>query len=593
MIYHGFRTATTIQMRYTGNQVPMHTRPQLGLGPPALDKCPTGIRGLDEIAEGGLPRGRPTLVCGGAGSGKTLLAMEFIVRGARELGEPGVFMAFEETEKELAENVGSLGFDLDALVAQDLVALDYVYIERSEIEETGDYGLDGIFVRLASMIAQVGARRVVLDGIEALFAALPSQGIVRAELRRLFRWLKDQGVTAVITAEQGERTLTRHGLEEYVSDCVIFLDHRVINQVATRRLRIVKYRGSRHGTNEYPALIDESGLSVLPISSVSLNHRVSRERVSTGIPRLDAMLGGPGYFKGSSVLISGTAGAGKSSLAIAFADSVCTRGGRCLYWSSEESSHQILRNMGSIGFDLERHIAGGLLHFFTVRPTLYGLENHLVRLHKLVEELRPEAVVLDPITNFASVGDLAEVKIMLTRAIDFLKGRGITAVFTSLTQGLASGDLEQTDEGVSTLIDTWLLVQMAHSGGERNRLLYVLKSRGMAHSNQMRELVLSDRGIDLADVYTGTGQVQTGAARLAQEARDRAETLAQRQAAARHRRTLEQGRRALAAQIQALQGELAGLEEDLSAAEAEQDQRISATARTQADIANARSADLG
>ena len=569
----------------------MQTRPQLNGPSPGLDKCQTGIRGLDEITEGGLPRGRPTLICGAAGSGKTLLAMEFIVRGARELDEPGVFMAFEETEGELAANVVSLGFDLDALVAQNRVALDYVYVERSEVEETGDYGLDGLFVRLGSMIDQVGARRVAIDGIEALFAALPSEGILRAELRRLFRWLKDQGVTAIITGEQGERTLTRHGLEEYVSDCVIFLDHRVSSQVATRRLRIVKYRGSRHGTNEYPALIDESGLSVLPISSVSLNHRVSRERVSSGIARLDAMLGGRGYYKGSSVLISGTAGAGKSSLAATFADSVCSGGGRCLYWSSEESSDQILRNMGSIGVDLDRHVGSGRLHFFTVRPTLYGLENHLVSLHKLVGELRPEAVVLDPITNFAAIGDLGEVKIMLTRVIDFLKSECITAVFTSLTQGAGLGDLEQTDEGVSTLIDTWLLVQMVHSAGERNRLLYVLKSRGMAHSNQVRELVLSDRGIDLADVYTGAGQVQTGAARLVQEARDRSEALAQQQAAVRHRRDLEQGRRALAARIQALQAELAGFEEDQAAAEAQEEQRLSAATRTETELAQARSAD--
>ncbi|AFL72355.1 circadian clock protein KaiC [Thiocystis violascens] len=569
----------------------MQTGPHNGPDSPSLAKCRTGIRGLDEITEGGLPRGRPTLVCGAAGSGKTLLAMEFIVRGARELDEPGVFMAFEETEGELTANVHSLGFDLDGLVARNQVALDYVYIERSEIEETGDYGLDGLFIRLGGMIEQVGARRVALDGIEALFAALPSEGILRAELRRLFRWLKDQGVTAVITGEQGENTLTRHGLEEYVSDCVIFLDHRVNNQVATRRLRIVKYRGSRHGTNEYPALIDEFGLSVLPISSVSLDHRASRERVSTGIPRLDAMLSGQGYFKGSSVLISGTAGAGKSSLAAAFADSVCQRGGRCLYWSSEESSDQILRNMSSIGIDLGRHIQSGLLQCFAVRPTLYGLENHLVRLHKLVGEQRPEAVILDPITNFAAVGDAAEVKIMLTRVIDFLKKEGITAVFTSLTQGGGHGQLEQTDEGISTLTDTWLLVQMVQSGGERNRLLYVLKSRGMAHSNQVRELLLSDRGIDLADVYTGTGLLQTGSERLAQQSRDQSAALAERQASERRRRLLEKERRVLAARIQALQAQLAGVEEDAASAESEETQRLAATVQTEADMKLARYAD--
>mgnify|MGYP001809835240 CR=1 FL=1 len=569
----------------------MQTGPQAGSHFPGLAKCRTGIRGLDEITEGGLPQGRPTLVCGGAGSGKTLLAMEFIVRGARDLDEPGVFIAFEETEGELIANVHSLGFDLDALVTQNRVALDYVYIERSEIEETGDYGLDGLFIRLGSMIEQVGARRVAIDGVEALFTALPSEKILRAELRRLFRWLKEQAVTVVITGEQGQGILTRHGLEEYVSDCVIFLDHRVTNQVATRRLRIVKYRGSRHGTNEYPALIDEHGLSVLPISSVSLDHGVSRERVSTGIQRLDAMLGGQGYFKGSSVLVSGTAGAGKSSLAAAFADSVCRQGGRCLYWSSEESSAQILRNMDSIGFDLDRHIQSGLLHCFAIRPTLYGLENHLVKLHQLVSEQRPEAVILDPITNFAAVGDAAEVKIMLTRVIDFLKKEGITALFTSLAPGTGYGQLEHTDEGISTLTDTWLLLQMVQSSGERNRLLYVLKSRGMAHSNQVRELLFSARGIDLADVYTGAGQVYAGSDRLAQQARDQAVALAQRQATEHRRRTLEQQRSALLAQIHALQVQLDGVEEDAAITEVQEAQRLAAAACVETELARARHAD--
>ncbi|NEV64788.1 circadian clock protein KaiC [Thiorhodococcus minor] len=532
-------------------------------------KCPTGIRGLDEITEGGLPRGRPTLVCGAAGCGKTLLAMEFIVRGAHDLGEPGVFMAFEETEGELIANVSSLGFALDRLVAENRVALDYVYVERSEIEETGDYGLDGLFVRLGSMIEEVGAQRVVVDGIEALFAALPSEGILRAELRRLFRWLKDQGVTAVITAEQGARTLTRHGLEEYVSDCVLFLDHRVRGQVATRRLRVVKYRGSRHGTNEYPALIDKYGMSVLPISSVNLDHRVSRERISTGIPRLDDMLGGQGYYSGSSVLISGTAGAGKSSIATAFADSVCRQGGRCLYWSSEESKDQILRNMGSIGLALQPHLDKGLLYYHTVRPTLYGLENHLVSLHKLVSEWRPDAVILDPITNFAAIGDAGEVKLMLTRVIDFLKKAGITSVYTSLAQSSSPAQLEETDEGVSTLIDTWLLVQMVQAAGERDRLLSVLKSRGMAHSNKVRELLLSDQGIDLVDVHTDSGQVHTGSARLAQQVRDEVDTRVRQRGSESQRRE----RHDLVRQIQSLQARLSELEQDAAIASVEESGR--------------------
>jgi len=467
-----------------------------------IAKCRTGIRGLDEITWGGLPRGRPTLVAGAAGCGKTLLAMEFIVRGARDFDEPGVFMAFEESESELIDNVKSLGFALDALVDERRVALDGVQIERSEIEETGDYDLEGLFVRLGSAIAAVGARRVVLDGLDALFAALPSEAILRGELRRLFRWLKAQGVSAVITGERGDKTFTRHGLEEYVSDCVLFLDHRVTNQVATRRLRVVKYRGTRHGTSEYPILIDEQGFSVLPVSSLGLAHQVSRERVSSGIPSLDEMLGGCGYYKGSSILVSGTSGSGKSSLATAFADGICRQGGRCLYWSSEESPDQILRNMASIGFDLQPHLDSGRLHCHSVRPTVYGLESHLVRLHQLVGTMQPDAIILDPITSFATVGDLSEVRIMLTRIIDFLKAAAVTAVFTALQQGAEPAELERTDEGISSLIDTWLLLRMANAAGVRHRLLSIVKSRGMAHSHQVRELRLHDRGIELTDAAT-------------------------------------------------------------------------------------------
>lgn len=569
----------------------MQTTTQQDPSPPGIAKCRTGIRGLDEITGGGLPRGRPTLIGGAAGCGKTLLAMEFIVRGARDFDEPGVFMAFEESEDELIDNVRSLGFELDTLVAENRVALDGVRIERSEIEETGDYDLEGLFVRLGGAIAEVGARRVALDGIDALFAALPSEAIVRAELRRLFRWLKNQGVTAVITGEQGEKTITRHGLEEYVSDCVIFLDHRMTNQVATRRLRIVKYRGSRHGTNEYPTLIDEKGFSVLPISSVSLSHRVSRERVSTGIPRLDAMLGGRGYFKGSSILISGTSGAGKTSLATAFADNLCRQGERCVYWSSEESPDQILRNMSSIGFDLQPHLDQGVLICHAVRPTLYGLENHLVSLHRLVETLRPAAVILDPITNFAAVGNSSEVKTMLTRVIDFLKGAGITAVFTSLPQGSDPGDLERTDEGISSLIDTWLLLQVEQSAGERNRLLYVLKSRGMAHSNQVRELLLHNQGIDLADVYVGSGEVRTGSARIAQERRDQAEAISLQVARERQQHALDLKRRNLQAQIQALEAQLADIEEDAVMTILAAEQHRSTIANEISDMSRIRGAD--
>ncbi len=554
-----------------------------------IRKCATGIRGLDEITDGGLPRGRPTLVCGAAGCGKTLMAMEFIVRGARDLNEPGVFMAFEETEKELADNVASLGFDVKELIRRKKMAIDFVHIERSEIEETGEYDLEGLFIRLDAMIREVGAKRVAIGSLEALFAGLPNQAILRAELRRLFRWLKERGVTSIITAEQGERHLTRHGLEEYVSDCVIFLDHRVSGQVATRRVRIVKYRGSKHGTNEYPALIDEDGLSILPISSLGLVYPVSMTRVSTGIPRLDTMLGGKGYFKGSSVLISGAAGSGKSSIAAAFADSICRKGGRCLYWSSEESPSQIVRNMGSIGFDMGRHIAKGLLKFHSIRPTVCGLESHLVNLHKLVVEFKPEAVVMDPITNLLAIGNDAEIKGMLTRVIDFLKNEGVTTLFTSLTTGGSA--LEQSEVGISSLMDTWLLLSMVQSASERNRVLYLLKSRGMAHSNQMREFVLSDKGIDLVDVYTGSGGVFTGTARMNQEAVDKALAVTQQHAVEQRQRALDHERHSLESQIAALQSKLVNVAAELRVASSQDRERTESARRERQKLSKARKAD--
>ena len=564
-------------------------KPKNRANPPGLAKCPTGIRGLDEITGGGLPQGRPTLICGAAGCGKTLLAMEFIVRGAREFHEPGVFMCFEETGAELAANVASLGFDLPALISRKQVVVDHVRVERSEIEETGEYDLEGLFIRLGSALDRIGAKRVVLDSLEALFAGLANQAIVRAELRRLFSWLKQKGVTAIITGEQGEKTLSRHGLEEYISDCVIFLDHRVNNQVATRRLRIVKYRGSAHGTNEYPALIDEQGLSVLPISSLGLSYPVSTGHISSGIARLDAMLAGRGYWKGSSILVSGTAGSGKSSIAAAFADCVCARGGRCLYWSSEESPSQIMRNMGSIGFDLGRHARQDLLRFYSVRPTLYGLESHLVTLHKMVTEFRPEALIMDPITNLSAVGNDAEIKGMLTRVIDFLKNEGITTIFTSLTTGGSTP--EQSEVGVSSLMDTWLLLNMVQSASERNRVLSLLKSRGMAHSNQMREFVLSDQGIDLVDVYVGPGAVYTGAARLSQEAQDQAEARARAEAVARRQRELEHESRDLQAQMAALQTRLANISTEQRLAAELEKQRTESARRDVAELARARRAD--
>jgi circadian clock protein KaiC len=555
-----------------------------------LEKCPTGIRGLDEITQGGLPRGRPTLVCGGTGCGKTLLAMEFIVRGILEFDEPGVFMSFEETSEELAKNVASLGFDLEGLIRSKKLAMDYVHVERSEIEVTGEYDLEGLFVRLNSMIVETGAKRVGIDSLEALFAGLPNEGILRTELRRLFRWLKDKGVTTVITGEKGTNELTRHGLEEYVSDCVIFLDHRVVHKVGTRLLRIVKYRGSSHGTNEYPTMIDKYGLSVLPISSLGMDYAVTSDRVSSGIERLDAMLGGKGYYKGSSVLASGTAGTGKSSLGAAFVDSTCRRGERALYLAFEEAPAQITRNMTSIGFDLEQWTKKGLLHFHAVRATLYGLEQHLGTIIKLVHEFKPTTVVIDPITNLSAVGSLEEVKAMLIRLIDFFKNQGITALFTSLTAG--GGPSEQTDVGVSSLMDTWLLLRNVETpAGERNRLLFVLKSRGMGHSNQVREFTITDQGIRLTDVYVGAGTVLTGSSRLVQEAQDKAQAEAQRQEAVRRQRELKQEKAQVQTQIEVLQHKAAVLAEDIDTLASSEKARLEAAAGYRAQLAGARQAD--
>lgn len=516
-------------------------------------KARTGIQGLDEITGGGLPRGRPTLVSGGAGCGKTILAMEFLVRGALESGEPGVFISFEETAEELAQNFRSLGFDLDRLAAERKLALDYVQVDPGEIEETGEYDLEGLFVRIGLAIDLVGAKRVAIDTIEALFSGLSDLNILRNELRRLFRWLKSRGVTTVITAERGDGAMTRHGLEEYVSDCVILLDNRLNDQISTRRLRIVKYRGAQHGLNEYPFLIDEHGLSVLPITSLGLNHLAPAERISTGIDRLDAMLGGKGWYRGSSVLVSGTAGTGKSSIAASFVSAACQRGERCLYFSFEESEQQIIRNMRSIGLHLERWVRKGLLRFHPARPTLHGLEMHLVMIHKLIREVEPQVVVIDPITNLTTVGGASEVRSALTRLVDFLKNRQITALFTSLS--VDPDDPAHSEVGVSSLMDTWLLLKAIEGNGERNRVLYVLKSRGMAHSNQIREFQLTDQGIRLVDVYAGADGVLLGTARTAQEVRERSAALIRRHEIERRQRDLAHRQKLIEAQISSLRAE--------------------------------------
>jgi circadian clock protein KaiC len=535
---------------------------QLSTNNPTLQKTPTGINGLDEITVGGIPKNRPTLVCGSAGCGKTLLSMEFIVRGATEFDEPGVFMAFEEKSEELATNVASLGFDLNKLQKEKKIKLDYVRIERSEIEETGEYDLDGLFIRLNYAIDSIGAKRVVLDTIENLFSGLSNQGLLRAELRRLFTWLKEKGVTAIITGEKVDDQLTRQGLEEYVSDCVILLDHRVINQISTRRLRVVKYRGSLHGTNEYPFLIDADGISVLPVTSLTLEKSVSSERISSGIPALDEMLGGKGFFKGSSILVSGTAGTGKTSIAAYFANETCRNGQRSIYFAFEESPQQIIRNMKSIGVNLQRHVDKGNLKFFASRPTLYGLEMHLVAMYKLIRSFKPDVIILDPITNLVTVGSISEVKSMLIRLIDYLQVEKIRVMFTALSINTVAN--EQTDEGVSSLVDAWLSVRDIEFNGERNRGMYIMKSRGMKHSNQVREFIITDKGLDLVEVYLGPEGVLTGSAREAQKILEETGSLLRENATGRKDREILRKRKVLEAKISSLQTEFESAEEELN-----------------------------
>jgi circadian clock protein KaiC len=518
-----------------------------------LPKSPTFIQGLDEITGGGLPKGRPTLVCGGAGCGKTLFAMEFLVRGATILNEPGVFISFEETEQELKANVASLGFDLDDLAARKMIWVEHLAVDRGKTGQDDDYDLESLFIRIHNAIESINAKRVVLDTLESLFSGFPNPLILRAELRRLFQWLKKKNVTTIVTAERGEGSLTHQGIEEYVSDCVILLDHRVNEQSSIRRLRIVKYRGSTHGTNEYPFLIDEDGFSVLPVTSLGLNYFSSSTRIPTGIPRLDTMLSGKGYFRGSTVLVSGTAGTGKTSMAAQFVEAACKREERVIFFTFEESPSQLVRNMRSIGINLEPWVKKGLLQFLATRPTLYGLETHLTTMIKLINKFKPHIVILDPINSFVIGDNQSEVKAMLLRLVDFIKMKRITAFFTSLSS--AGESIEITDVYISSLIDTWLLLRDIEIGGERNRGLYVLKSRGMAHSNQIREFKLTNHGIELLDVYVGPEGVLTGSARLSQEAKDDSEQLMRQQEIRRKQFGLEHKRKAMEAQIELLRSE--------------------------------------
>jgi len=550
-----------------------------------LAKSRSGINGFDQITRGGLPTGRTSLVCGGAGCGKTLFALEFLVKGALEYGEPGVFIAFEETEEELVNNVASLGIPLDELIAKKLIAVDFIRVERSEIEEAGEYDLEGLFVRLAHAVSSIKAKRIAIDSLEALFSTFANEGLLRAELRRLFRWLKEKQLTAVITGEKGDGALTRHGLEEYVSDCVIALDNRVVDQASTRRMRIVKYRGSAHGTDEYPFLIDDKGFSVLPVSSLDLDYQVSTERVSTGIAALDGMLEGGGYYRGSSVMVSGSAGTGKTSLASLFAAASCKRRERTLYFALEESASQIERNMASIGIDLAQLRRKKLLELRAARPTVYGLEMHLVAMHRAIEEVEPRAVIIDPISCLTSAGSAREVKSMLVRLFDYLKNKHITCLVTSLT----AQTIDESLLGVSSLIDTWIQVRDLELGGERTRGLFLIKSRGMGHSKQVREFLISADGIDLVPVEIGPTGVLTGSAREHRETERRAEAMAREQERERKLRQLVRRRAVVEAQISAMRAELEAESSELEVTAGEERERTLRSSEDEARLKATRS----
>jgi len=558
-----------------------------------FEKIPSGIKGLDNITSGGLPKGRPSLVSGGPGCGKTLFAMEFIARGITEYGDNGVFIAFEEKIDDLKKNFKSMGFDLDDLVRRKRLVLDHITVERSEIEETGEYDLEGLFIRLGSMIDEVGAKRVAIDTLEALFSGFANEAILRSELRRLFLWLKDRGVTAVVTGERGDRSITKYGLEEYVADCVITLDHRVTNQIATRRLRIVKYRGSIHGTDEYPFLISSDGISVLPITSMSLIHTASNERISTGIPRLDTMLGAKGFYRGSSILVSGQAGTGKTSISATFVDAACRRNEKCLFFIFEESESQLIRNMRSIGMDLEPWVKKGILKFHAVRPTAYSLEMHLSMMLKLIDEFKPTVLAVDPISNLYPIGDDIQVRSMLMRLIDYAKSLQITGLFTNLSNDAETGmySLEPTEMHVSSLMDVWLILKNVEGNGERNRIFSIIKARGMAHSNQLREFVLSEKGIQLLDLYKGTEGVLFGSARMAQESREVGEWLRRNEETERKKRELEDKKRVMENEIALLRAKFAREEDEIKVLIGQDVSRKKASENVMKEIAVQRKVD--
>jgi circadian clock protein KaiC len=516
-----------------------------------LPKSPTGTKGFDEITGGGLPRGRPSLVCGPPDAGKSLFALQFLVNGVTRYAEPGVFLAFEESRAEVLANVGSLGFDLDGLERDGRLLVDALPLEPEAVE-TGEFDLEALIVRVAWAVERVGAKRLAIDNVEALFAAFGRPALVRSELRRLFRWLKDQELTTVITGERGEGPITRHGIEEYLSDCVVVLDDRVAQDVATRRLRVLKYRGSTHGRNEYPFLIGADGLEVLPTTSLGLNQVVSSDRVSTGVFGLDEMLGGEGVFRGSAVLISGTSGTGKTTVAAGFADAACRRGETVLFFGFEESQAEIERNMASVGLDVADWVEQGLLHFHCERPTTFGLEDHLATMQRLIQKFAPTLVVIDPVSSLARGTTPFDVSAMLMRQIYYLKSAGVTAVMTVLSE---ESGLEHAIQSISSLVDTWLEVVMLEAFGERNRGLYVLKSRGMAHSNQIREFLLSDSGVSLVPVVVGAGGVLTGSARVAAESAERATALGLTLESEELARALERRRESVEAHVAQLRAD--------------------------------------
>ncbi len=489
-------------------------------GESVFRKSLTGIKGFDVISNGGLPKQRLTLVSGGPGAGKTFFSMQFLINGVMKFQEPGLFVSFEETEKEIIQDFASLKFPLKKLVASNKIILDYVHIASSDFSQTGVYNLEGLFIRIQDAINRYKIKRVVLDTIETLFGLLNNQALIRNELKRLFRWLKEKGITAIVTAEKGqlENSISRYGLEEYVADCVIVLDRRQLNDISTRRMMIIKYRGSSHGGNEYPFSIDEMGFHVLPLTSLKLNYTVSKVQISTGIKRFDTMLGGKGYYKGSSILITGTAGVGKSSFGAAFANNICKEGGKCLYFAFEESLSQILRNMNSLGINLERWDKTGQLRCIPIRTNQCGLEDHLVKMLNVIDEFKPDAIVVDPVSNFINVGNSLSVKMMLSRLVDFIKEKQITSMFISL---LKEGENANTAEAVSSLMDTWIMLRFVQSYGERNRVISIIKSRGMKNSNQMREVIFSNNGIDLDDVYIEAGEPLTGTAKIQQSVKNK------------------------------------------------------------------------